>query len=70
VDGTYDEIGQFVGAIENKFPASEIRQMDLAALNPADPMRRLNMDISIPILPENNPAKAPARPIMEGMNPL
>jgi hypothetical protein len=69
VDGDYDSLGHFVEALENKFPASEIRKVDVMGPNPAEPIRRLNVEIGLPILPENQQPKAPGKPATEVAKP-
>jgi hypothetical protein len=53
IEGVYDALGQFLAALENQYPAAEVRQVELTALNPAEPKRRLSFNVNFPILPPN-----------------
>lgn len=61
-DGAYDELGTFVKALENKFPTGEIRQLELLAADEAGTTRRLNLSLSLLMLPPAKETKPDAQP--------
>jgi Tfp pilus assembly protein PilO len=60
IEGDYDALGRFIEALENKFATGEIRQMEMINPGSSDTQRRVNLSISIPILPEKHRPPTPA----------
>lgn len=53
LDGTYDEIGEFVRDFENRFPLGEVRTVEMSPVDPAGPKRRAKLDLFFLVWPAN-----------------
>ena len=62
LDGTYDDLGTFVQALENKFVTGEIRQLEFLAADPATTTRRLNLNLALLMQPPAKETKPDAKP--------
>jgi Tfp pilus assembly protein PilO len=52
VEGTYDQIGEFVRDFENEFTTSEVRRLELSAVDSASTLRRAAVQLAFLVYPE------------------
>jgi hypothetical protein len=64
VSGSYDNLGLFVRDFENKFPTSQIRSLEMTALDPSRSQCRVTLECALPLLPAS-PTKPAAKPLAE-----
>lgn len=51
IEGGYDQLGEFVAALENKFPTGEIRSLDITVADPARGKLRATAELALVIRP-------------------
>ena len=62
LEGSYDDLGTFVKALENKFAASEIRQLEFQGGDATKTLRRMSLSLALLMQPPTKEEKPDTKP--------